>query len=80
MLDIRNVKEPRSVKRAFMYKAKKYRLTYAILGGIILITRFTIAAIASWKIETGSTVLAWFVNTFVDVYMNKRNRHLSPLP
>ena len=53
MLDIRNAKEPRSVKRAFMYKAKKYRLTYAILGGIILITRFTIAAIASLEVYAG---------------------------
>ena len=53
MLDIRNVKEPRSVKTAFMYKAKKYRLTYATRGGIILITRFTIAAIASLEVHAG---------------------------
>ena len=52
-----------------------------LLTVLAMVTRFTIAAIASWKIETGGTILAWFVNTFVDVYMNKRNLcHLSPLP
>ena len=50
-----------------------------LLTVLAMVTRFTIAAIASWKIETGGTVLAWFVNTFVDVYMNKRNLcHLFP--
>ena len=53
MLDIRNVKEPRSVKTAFMYKAKRYRLTYATRGGIFVITRFTIAAIASLEVHAG---------------------------
>lgn len=46
-----------------------------LLTVLAMVTRFTIAAKASWKIEAGGTVLAWFVDTFVDVYMNKSNCH-----
>ena len=60
------------------------------------ISRFTVTAITSWKVDTGSFVLAWSVGTFVNIckqlgreiifskrlhyYNNRRAYRLPPNP